>query len=105
MPGIRSVDGVEFMLHADEMPYGVGRAIVATGLTTSHAAVKVTYADGRVLYYDNGAFGGIFNRTSIPLYAYFRRPGENTGDARARPFRQSPLGPHTGMPILFPQGF
>jgi len=47
--------------------------IVNQRLSTKHAAVKITFSDGEVIYYDNGGFGGadgIFDASEIPNWAY-----------------------------------
>jgi hypothetical protein len=36
------------------------------GWTTAHAAYRVIFLDGTVIYVDNGAFGGIFGPSDIP---------------------------------------
>ena len=36
------------------------------GMTSGHAAYRVIFRDGTVVYIDNGAFGGIFSQCDIP---------------------------------------
>ena len=68
IPGIAKIETVVFSIAPGaSTPWQVN-----TGLTTGHEALRVTFVNGEVWYYDNGFFGGsdqIFMKRNIPAYA------------------------------------
>ena len=81
--------------------------IVQLTLTTGHAAVKVTLKDGRIVYVDNGAFGGddqMFELQEVPSYATLGIPSLGITEALGKYWRAAYPTGSTGWEIFDPYG-